>query len=114
MLRVLLVVVALLAVSAAGVLALGGVRPSGGPVERAASSPGALSIPVDFQENLGQAPTEVRYVGRTPQGSLQASNKQNVEKLQDECLTNVRKRDECIEEIQASKKDTEEMELDLG
>jgi hypothetical protein len=53
-------------------------------------------------------------VSGTPQGSLQASNKQNVEKLQDECLTNVRKRDECIEEIQGSKKDADELELDLA
>ena len=53
-------------------------------------------------------------VSGTPQGTLQARDKQNVEKLQNECLTNVRKRDECIEEIQQSKEETEDLELDLA
>jgi hypothetical protein len=77
---------------------------------------GALEVQ-DYREGAPSAKVTRKTPPRkssTPQGSLQASNKQNVEKLQDECLTNVRKRDECIEEIQASKKDTEEMELDLG
>jgi predicted patatin/cPLA2 family phospholipase len=50
----------------------------------------------------------------TPKGSLKAKKKKNVKKLQDECLTNVRKRDECIEEIKSAEKQTGEMELDLG
>jgi uncharacterized membrane protein len=50
----------------------------------------------------------------TPEGSLTASNKSNVKKLQSDCLTNVRKRDECIEEIQTAEKDTGDLELDLG
>ncbi|MEO1492821.1 MAG: hypothetical protein AAFV19_11770 [Pseudomonadota bacterium] len=55
-----------------------------------------------------------RKTAGTPKGSLKAKKKQNVKKLQDECLTNVRKRDECIEEIQAAKEKESEMELDLG
>ena len=50
----------------------------------------------------------------TAKGSLQASNRRNVDKLQDECLTNVRKRDECIEEIQQAEKGSDDLELDLS
>lgn len=50
----------------------------------------------------------------TPPGSLRARKKSNVKKLQSDVLTNVRKRDESIEEIQTAKADTAEMELDLA
>lgn len=50
----------------------------------------------------------------TPKGSLRASNKKQVSKLQDECLTNVRKRDEVIAEIQQAEKGGDELEIDLA
>lgn len=50
----------------------------------------------------------------TPPGRLKAENKGQVKKLQDECLTNVRKRDETIEEIRKAEAGEETLELDLA
>ena len=57
--------------------------------------------------------TPKKQAGTAP-GSLRASNRRNVDKLQDECLTNVRKRDEVIEEIQQAEKGGDELGLDLA
>lgn len=50
----------------------------------------------------------------TAKGSLHVDNKRIVKKLRNECLTNVRKRDECIETIRESREDTDQLQLDLA
>lgn len=50
----------------------------------------------------------------TPQGSLKATNRRKVSQLQGEVLTNVRKRDEVIQEVQQAEAGSEDVGLDLA
>ncbi len=50
----------------------------------------------------------------TAQGSLTVKKKSDVKKLQNECLTNVRKRDECIDEIREAEQESDDLGVDLA
>lgn len=50
----------------------------------------------------------------TPEGSLTTTDRKQVSKLQDQVLTNVRKRDQVIEEVQQAEASGDDLEIDLA